>query len=171
MLAYHFDHGGDIDKAEEYLIKAGKEALKSSASSEALYYYKNALELYSKKHGTAVDPLKMAKMEENIGNAFLNKGNLVEAIEYFDRALYHLGEKEPKTLSISVLIPQSKQLLILLCMRFLLTILRSLKEGLRRLLMTLLIQLHIALLLQLKALSILSIWKLYPRLPSIHLLK
>lgn len=43
MLSYHYNSGEDFDKAEEYLIKAGEEALKSSASSEALHYFREAL--------------------------------------------------------------------------------------------------------------------------------
>ncbi|MBW1855874.1 MAG: AAA family ATPase, partial [Deltaproteobacteria bacterium] len=39
MLAFHYSRGEEYEKAEEYLIKAGEEALKSSASSEALHYY------------------------------------------------------------------------------------------------------------------------------------
>ena len=39
ILAYHYSRAEDPDKTEEYLIKAGEEALRSSASSEALTYY------------------------------------------------------------------------------------------------------------------------------------
>ncbi len=45
MLAYHYSKGEDLDKAEEYMIKAGEEALRSSASREALNYYQEALSL------------------------------------------------------------------------------------------------------------------------------
>ncbi len=44
MLAFHYGKGEDTDKTEEYLIKAGKEALKSSPSSEALHYFQEALD-------------------------------------------------------------------------------------------------------------------------------
>ena len=39
MLAYHYSKGENFDKAEEYMIKAGEEALSSAASLEALGYY------------------------------------------------------------------------------------------------------------------------------------
>ncbi len=39
MLAYHYSKGENLDKAEEYMLKAGEEAMKASASSEALSYY------------------------------------------------------------------------------------------------------------------------------------
>lgn len=96
MLAFHFSMGEDIDKAEEYLIKAGEEALKSSASSEALHYYQEALRIYLTKHGTAADPAKIALLEKNIALAFFNKGQYNEAVEYFDKTLAYFGEKLPK---------------------------------------------------------------------------
>ena len=75
MLAFHFSSGEDLDKAEEYLIKAGEEALKSSASNEALHYYQEALRIYLKKHGDTADPEKIAMLEENIALAFFHIGS------------------------------------------------------------------------------------------------
>jgi len=96
MLAYHFTLGEDPDKADEYLIKAGEEALKSSASNEALHYYQEALRIYLEKHGKAADRAKVAMLEKNIAIAFFNKGEFTEAVEHFDKVLGHLGEKMPK---------------------------------------------------------------------------
>jgi serine/threonine protein kinase/tetratricopeptide (TPR) repeat protein len=96
MLALHYSKGEDLDKAEEYLIKAGEDALKSSASSEALNYYREALDLYLKKYGDAADPEKIAMLEKNIALALFNRGQYVEADEYFSRVLSHYGEKLPK---------------------------------------------------------------------------
>jgi predicted ATPase len=87
MLAFHYSRGEDQENAEEYLIKAGEEALKSSASSEALYYYREALNLYLKKCGDAADPGKVAMLEKNIALALYNRGQYLEAPEYFDRTL------------------------------------------------------------------------------------
>jgi class 3 adenylate cyclase/tetratricopeptide (TPR) repeat protein len=93
ILSYHYINAEDWDKAEEYILKAGEEALKSSASSEALHYYQRAIELYITKHGDDVDNSILAEMEENIAHAFLNKGFFVDAVDYFDRAAIHRGEK------------------------------------------------------------------------------
>ena len=60
MLAFHYSKAEDEEKTEEYLIKAGEEALKSSASSEALHYYNEALNLYLNKYGETADPGKIA---------------------------------------------------------------------------------------------------------------
>ena len=91
LLAYHYSNGEDLDKAEEYLIKAGEEALRSSASSEALKYYQQGLKLYLLKHGGDAEPEKLAKFEKNIALALYNKGNLESALEYFDRVLNRWG--------------------------------------------------------------------------------
>jgi len=96
MLAHHYSMGEDEEKAEEYLTKAGDEALKSSASSEALYYFKDAMKLYTKRYVDAVDPNKMAEFEENVAFAFYNRGHHAEAIVYFDKTLIRLGVKKQK---------------------------------------------------------------------------
>jgi len=93
MLAFHYSSGENLEKAEEYMIKAGEVALKSSASSEALHYYQEALKLFKKKYGNDADPRKVAMLEKNIAIALYNKGNYIESIKYFDRTLLYLGEK------------------------------------------------------------------------------
>ena len=86
MLAYHYSRGENLDKAEAALIKAGEEALKSSASSEALHYYREALYLYRSKAGDAADSAKVAQLEKNIALALYNRGQYEEALEYFNKA-------------------------------------------------------------------------------------
>ena len=96
MLAYHYSRAEELDKAEDYLIKAGEEALRSSASSEALNYYQEGLRLYLKKYGDAADPEKLATFEKNIALALYNKGQLENALEYFDRVLQRWGAGSSK---------------------------------------------------------------------------
>ena len=96
MLAYHYSKGQDFDKAEEYMIKAGEQAMRSSASSEALHYYQEALRLYLKKYGDTADPEKLKILEKNIAIAFFNKGDYERALIYFDRILERFGVKSPK---------------------------------------------------------------------------
>ena len=76
MLAYHYSMGEDLDKAEEYMIKAGEEAMKSAASSEALDYFQEALSIYRSKFGEKASPEKIAMLEKNIAYALFNKGNI-----------------------------------------------------------------------------------------------
>jgi serine/threonine protein kinase/tetratricopeptide (TPR) repeat protein len=97
MLALHYSQGEDLEKAEEYLIKAGEEALKAAASSEAIHFYQEALRVYLQTHGDRADSEKIAVLEKNIGLAFLNKGYHVEAVKHLDRALEIWGWKRPKS--------------------------------------------------------------------------
>ncbi|MFX0198861.1 MAG: AAA family ATPase, partial [Candidatus Hodarchaeota archaeon] len=96
MLSYHYSRGEDLAKAEEYLIKAGEEALRSSASSEALNYYQEGLRLYLEKYGDAADPEKLATFEKNIAFASYNKGQFENTIKYIDSVLERWGAGSPK---------------------------------------------------------------------------
>jgi class 3 adenylate cyclase/tetratricopeptide (TPR) repeat protein len=96
MLAYHYSRGENLEKAEDALIKAGEEALKTSASSEALHYYLEALNLYRRKSGQTADSAKVALLEKNIAVAFHNRGQYEEALEYFDKSLKFYWGKFPK---------------------------------------------------------------------------
>ena len=96
ILAYHYTRGENEEKAEDYLIKAGEEALKSSASSEALNYYQEGLKLYLTKYGDDADPDKLAMFEKNIALAFFYKGQVVNALEYLDRVLERIGVRSSK---------------------------------------------------------------------------
>ncbi len=93
MLAYHYSKGEDLGNTEKYMTKAGEEAMKASASTEALSYLREALNLYMDRHGRRADPEKIAAIEKSIALAFYNKGQYVEAIEYFDKVLdYYWGQ-------------------------------------------------------------------------------
>ena len=97
MLAYHYSMGEDLDKAEEYMIKAGQEAMKSAASSEALGYFEEALSIYRNKFGKKASPEKVAMLEKNIAYALFNKGEQIKATDYFRKVLEYHGEVFPKT--------------------------------------------------------------------------
>jgi tetratricopeptide (TPR) repeat protein len=100
MLAYHYSRAESLEKAEECLIKAGEESLKSSASNEALHYYQEALSIYRRLQGDSADPEKVSMLEKNIGLALFNRGHYEEAVEHFDKALnYYWGELPKNALS------------------------------------------------------------------------
>jgi len=113
MLAYHYSRAEHLDKAEAALIKAGEEALKTSASSEALHYYLEALRLYRQKSGATVDAAKVALLEKNIALAFYNRGQYEEAVEYFDRALsfYWIKRHHPARFAFLKVLPSFMQFL------------------------------------------------------------
>jgi tetratricopeptide (TPR) repeat protein len=95
MLAYHYGRGKNEKKAQVYLIKAGEEALKSSASSEALHYYQEALNLYLRIYGTEADPQMVASIEKNIALALYYRGRYPESISYIDKVLEFHGFTDP----------------------------------------------------------------------------
>jgi class 3 adenylate cyclase len=95
MLAYHYSRAEDLAKAEEYLFKAGDEAARAAAPSEALNYFREASRVYLMIHGAGGEPAKKALLERNIALALFQTGNLIESSAHFDRALAHLGERVP----------------------------------------------------------------------------
>ena len=96
LLAFHYSQAGDLEKAEAWMTMAGEEALRISASSEALHYYQEALRLYQDKSGQAADPNKLAYFEKNIALALFNKSQWVEALKYIERVLDRWGAPIPK---------------------------------------------------------------------------
>jgi tetratricopeptide (TPR) repeat protein len=96
MLAYHFSKGGDVERTEEFLFRAGDEAARVAASSEALQFFREALALYLELHGKDADPNKQELLQKNIARALFNRGQLIDAEEHFNRALECLGERVPR---------------------------------------------------------------------------
>jgi len=96
MLAYHYSKGHCLEKAEAYMVKAGREAMKASGSREALHYYKEALNIYTSSCPQSTERGKLAMFEANIALAFYNCGQYEDAIAYFDRALGYYWGKVPR---------------------------------------------------------------------------
>jgi class 3 adenylate cyclase/tetratricopeptide (TPR) repeat protein len=95
ILVVHYSRGDNPEKAEEFMVKAGEEALRSSASSEALNFFQEGLQLYMEKHGQAADPEKLASFEKNIALAYFNKGRFRNAVHYFDKVFLRRGRRLP----------------------------------------------------------------------------
>ncbi|MCP3951689.1 MAG: AAA family ATPase [Desulfobacterales bacterium] len=87
VLALHYSRAEEWVQAEFYLARAGEEALRSSASSEALHYYQEASNLYLKVSDARTDTGKQAMFDKNIALALYNRGQYDEAVEYFEKAL------------------------------------------------------------------------------------
>ncbi len=96
MLAYHFLQAEDLDKAEIYLFRAGEEAARSAASSEALKLFEQAAQIFLERNPDGGDPTKRMQLERNIALAHWNKGNLAQSIEHFNDTLGFLGESVPR---------------------------------------------------------------------------
>ncbi|MCD4729980.1 MAG: AAA family ATPase [Bacteroidales bacterium] len=96
-LAMHYSKAEYYKKAEEYLVQAGNEALKSAASAEAIDYFKDAFSTYLKNSGDDPDPVRVAELHELIAFSYQLGGRNVEAIEYYDKVLKHYGRTIPKS--------------------------------------------------------------------------
>ena len=96
VLAYHYTQAEELDKAEEYLENAGKAAMDSAASSEALVFFQQALDLYKRKSGKGASTERLAQFERIIGKAFQNKGLMQKAVEHYDTALEYHGVRRKK---------------------------------------------------------------------------
>jgi class 3 adenylate cyclase/tetratricopeptide (TPR) repeat protein len=103
VLSWHYSRAENFVKAEEYLVKAGEEALKSAASNEAITYYKEAIKLYIRNAGDKADPGKIAELEKNIAIALYNKGRMSESLIYSDRVLHYWGVGVPKNKILEIL--------------------------------------------------------------------
>ncbi len=91
LLAYHYSAAERWDRAQEYLLKAGDQAGRMAADSEALGHYERAMTIFSKIRGEEGDPLERAQLERKIGQALLRLGQYEQAKPYLERALALLG--------------------------------------------------------------------------------
>lgn len=103
MLAYHFSKGGDLDKAEEYMVKAGEEALRSSASSEALNYFQDALKLYEERYSNEADLEKLSSFKKNLALAHFYRGHFGDALLYMDEILMNKGYQPSRNTLLSAI--------------------------------------------------------------------
>ena len=82
-LAYHYEKAENKEKTEEYLVKAGDEALRTGASSEALNFYEDALAMIPEnKRENKSDP-KVWDLEVNIAHLYRVTGKNKEAAEQY----------------------------------------------------------------------------------------
>jgi tetratricopeptide (TPR) repeat protein len=97
LLAYHYALAEDWEKAQAYLFKAGDQAGRMAADTEALQHYRQAEAAYARVAAQELTPLQRATLDRKLGQAFYGVGDYNEAVEYFSRALSHLGIRYPRT--------------------------------------------------------------------------
>lgn len=93
VLALHYGRAENLERAQEYLVKAGDEAVRSAASAEALQYFREAYRIFNLRHGEGGDPALRLTLEKSLATALMLTGRLSEARPHFDRALSALGER------------------------------------------------------------------------------
>lgn len=106
LLAHHWHKAGRPDQAIDYLEKAGEGALRAGAYQEAINFFQEALQLDSRPEGNkngglvspqgsghiADSPLRRARWERQLGQAYYGLGNLAESQQHLHRALALLGQ-------------------------------------------------------------------------------
>jgi class 3 adenylate cyclase/ABC-type cobalamin transport system ATPase subunit len=97
LLAYHYGHSDEEGKVEEYLALAGEEALKTAASSEATVFLTQALEMYLRSKGEAIDRRRAAGLVNGIAMAYAARGEYEEAIRHFRLAESYMGVRPERT--------------------------------------------------------------------------
>ena len=95
LLAYHYAQAENWGKAQDYLFKAGDQAEKVAADSEALAHYKKAVAAYKQVFGKQLDPLQRAVFERKIGEILFRRGEHQRAIDCLQRALTYIGRSFP----------------------------------------------------------------------------
>ena len=83
-LAYHYTKAENKEKTIQYLILAGDESLKSGASSEALNFYKEALELIPANRKNDKKDTEVRDLEIKVAFAYEAVGMNKEAVAYFE---------------------------------------------------------------------------------------
>jgi tetratricopeptide (TPR) repeat protein len=84
-LAYHYEKAENLERTEEYLVKAGEEAMQSGASHEAYNHLKKGLEIYQKLYPVNAEKEKLANYYFNLSLACHRGGLNIEAIENIDQ--------------------------------------------------------------------------------------
>lgn len=98
LLAYHWQQAAGtldastdlsvVNKAREYLEKAGNQSLNNFANTEALGFFDDLLKLIDPHQ---VDKLYLGRLYRKIGDAYLGLGKLAEAKVYIVKAMATLG--------------------------------------------------------------------------------
>jgi tetratricopeptide (TPR) repeat protein len=95
LLAYHFTRAESWETAREYLLRAGDQAGKLAADTEALIHYREALAAWDRGIRRPWDPRERAILERKMGDAFFRRGDHRQASASLQRALGLLGRHLP----------------------------------------------------------------------------
>ena len=93
-LARHHDLAGNVAAAVDYYEQAADQAAAEFSNHEAIGYYERALVLAST--GGQVAPVRRAKWESALCNAYLCIGNMAEAYRHGEQTVRATGRRLPK---------------------------------------------------------------------------
>jgi tetratricopeptide (TPR) repeat protein len=97
LLAHHYTCAEDWEKAQAWLFKAGDQAARMAADTEALEHLRRAETAYLKAHGAKLEPLQRSALARKVGAALFGTGRYEAAHEQMRHALAHLGLNYPST--------------------------------------------------------------------------
>ena len=97
LLAHHFTLAEDWGPAQNYLFKAGDQAGRMAADTEALEHLRRAETAYLKAHGDKLQPMQRAVLSRKVGAALYGTGQYEPAHEQFRNALAQLAVVYPST--------------------------------------------------------------------------
>jgi class 3 adenylate cyclase/tetratricopeptide (TPR) repeat protein len=97
LLAHHYTCAEDWEQAQAYLFKAGDQAGRMAADTEALEHLRLAEAAYLKARGDKLEPLQRAALARKVGAALFGTGRYEAAHEQMRQALTHLGVHYPST--------------------------------------------------------------------------
>jgi tetratricopeptide (TPR) repeat protein len=83
-LVYHYELAEDNEKAIYFMLLAGEEAMRSGASSEALWFFERALEALPQSRKDEPKDFEIRDMRINIANLYHAMGRNIESIELFE---------------------------------------------------------------------------------------
>ena len=95
-LARHWERAGEPAKARDYSALVGEAALKSGAHREAVESLERVLSL-NEKSAARLDPMRHARVERQLGEAFYGLGRFEPAARHIGSALERLGHGIPRT--------------------------------------------------------------------------
>ena len=95
LSANHFARAEYWDKAQEYLLKAGDQAGRLAADTEALAHYRQALDAYDRGAGEQLGALQRASLERKMGEALFRRGEHEHALQFLNHALTFLNRPLP----------------------------------------------------------------------------
>jgi class 3 adenylate cyclase/tetratricopeptide (TPR) repeat protein len=112
LLANHFAKAEYWDKAQEYLLKAGDQAGRLAADTEALAHYRQALDAYDRASGERLGALQRVSLERKMGEAMFRRGEHEHALQFLNHALTFLNRPLPSggwKVRLAILIELSRQ--------------------------------------------------------------
>ena len=82
LLSYHYAQAAKWGKAQDYLFKAGEQATKIAADSEAISHYRKAMAAYKQKFAEKMDSFQQAVFEKKMGEIYFRRGEQQKALEF-----------------------------------------------------------------------------------------